>query len=141
MAFCKNCGAELAEDQKFCANCGAVVEEAPAAEPVAEPIAEPVAEPVILDEAPKKAGLNVGMLVWSIIGIVCCCTPLSVAALIFTILAANNTPEDAASKISKAKLFNILSVVLGAVCFIFYFVIVLLAGLLTGLTEAFAFMM
>lgn len=128
MAFCKNCGAELADDQKFCANCGATVEEAPAAE---------VAEPVILDEAPKKAGLNVGMLVWSIIGIVCCCTPLSVAALIFTILAANNTPEDAASKISKAKLFNILSVVLGAVYFIICFVI----GLLAGLTEAFAFMM
>lgn len=128
MAFCKNCGAELADDQKFCANCGATVEEAPAAE---------VAEPVILDEAPKKAGLNVGMLVWSIIGIVCCCTPLSVAALIFTILAANNTPEDAASKISKAKLFNILSVVLGAVYFIICFVI----GFLAGLTEAFAFMM
>lgn len=128
MAFCKNCGAELAEDQKFCANCGATVEEAPAAE---------VAEPVILDEAPKKAGLNVGMLVWSIIGIVCCCTPLSVAALIFTILAANNTPEDAASKISKAKLFNILSIILGAVVYIGSFIL----GILMGIYEALAFMM
>lgn len=29
--FCKKCGAEMADDQKFCASCGAGVEEAPAA--------------------------------------------------------------------------------------------------------------
>ena len=28
--FCKKCGAEMADDQKFCASCGAGVEEAPA---------------------------------------------------------------------------------------------------------------
>ncbi len=140
MAFCKNCGAELAEDQKFCANCGSAVEDAPASETVEAPVA--VAEPVAADtpvapEEPKKAGLNVGMLVWSIIGLVVCCSPFSIPALIMTILAMNMPVAEAEKKIKLAKTFNIISIVWG----VLYFMLAFIVGFIVGLTEALAFML
>jgi hypothetical protein len=146
MAFCKNCGAELAEDQKFCANCGNAVEseaapataEEPAVveEPVAVEAPVAVAEPVVAEE-PVKAGLNVGMLVWSIIGLVVCGSPFSIPALIMTILAINMPVVEAEKKIKLARTFNIISIVWGVLYFIFAFIV----GFLAGLAEAFAFML
>ncbi len=146
MAFCKNCGAELAEDQKFCANCGNAVEseaapakaEEPAVveEPVAVEAPVAVAEPVAAEE-PVKAGLNVGMLVWSIIGLVVCCSPFSIPALIMTILAMNMPVAEAEKKIKLAKTFNIISIVWGVLYFTFAFIV----GFLAGLAEALAFML
>ena len=145
MAFCKNCGAELSADQKFCANCGSAVESAPAPEAVEEPavVEEPVAveapvavaEPVAPEE-PKKAGLNVGMLVWSIIGIVVC-SPFSIPALIMTIIAINKPVAEAEKKIKLAKTFNIISIVWG----VLYFMLAFIVGFIVGLTEALAFML
>ena len=146
MAFCKNCGAELAEDQKFCANCGNAVEseaapataEEPAVveEPVAVEAPVAVAEPVVAEE-PVKAGLNVGMLVWSIIGLVVCCSPFSIPALIMTILAINMPVVEAEKKIKLARTFNIISIVWGVLYFTFTFIV----GFLAGLAEALAFML
>jgi hypothetical protein len=146
MAFCKNCGAELAEDQKFCANCGNAVEseaapataEEPAVveEPVAVEAPVAVAEPVAAEE-PVKAGLNVGMLVWSIIGLVVCCSPFSIPALIMTILAINMPVVEAEKKIKLARTFNIISIVWGVLYFTFTFIV----GFLAGLAEALAFML
>jgi hypothetical protein len=146
MAFCKNCGAELAEDQKFCANCGNAVEseaapataEEPAVveEPVAVEAPVAVAEPVVAEE-PVKAGLNVGMLVWSIIGLVVCCSPFSIPALIMTILAINMPVVEAEKKIKLARTFNIISIVWGVLYFTFSFIV----GFLAGLAEALAFML
>ena len=140
MAFCKNCGAELSEDQKFCANCGSAVETAPASETVEAPVA--VAEPVAADtpvapEEPKKAGLNVGMLVWSIIGLAVCGSPFSIPALIMTILAINLPVEEAEKKIKLAKTFNIISIVWG----VLYLTLCFIVGVIAGLAEAFAFML
>ena len=140
MAFCKNCGAELSADQKFCANCGSAVEDAPASETVEAPVA--VAEPVVDDtpvvpEEPKKAGLNIGMLVWSIIGLAVCGSPFSIPALIMTILAINLPVEEAEKKIKLAKTFNIISIVWGALYFMAAFII----GVIIGLAEALAFML
>jgi hypothetical protein len=151
MAFCKNCGAELAEDQKFCANCGNAVEseaapataEEPAVveEPVAVEAPVAVAEPVVVEapvaEEPVKAGLNVGMLVWSIIGLVVCCSPFSIPALIMTILAINMPVVEAEKKIKLARTFNIISIVWGVLYFTFTFIV----GFLAGLAEALAFML
>ena len=146
MAFCKNCGAELAEDQKFCANCGNAVEseaapakaEEPAVveEPVAVEAPVAVAEPVVAEE-PVKAGLNIGMLVWSIIGLVVCCSPFSIPALIMTILAINMPVVEAEKKIKLARTFNIISIVWGVLYFTFTFIV----GFLAGLAEALAFML
>ena len=147
MAFCKNCGAELAEDQKFCANCGSAVESAPAPEAVEEPavVEEPVAveapvavaEPVAAEE-PVKAGLNIGMLIWSIIGLAVCGSPFSIPALIMTILAINMPVVEAEKKIKLAKTFNIISIVWGVLYFMLKFIVGV--GFILGLAEALAFM-
>ena len=132
MAFCKNCGAELAEDQKFCANCGATLEESPVA------VEEPVVAEAPVAEEPKKAGLNVGMLVWSIIGLVVCCSPFSIPALIMTILAMNMPVAEAEKKIKLAKTFNIISIVWGVLYFMLEFIVGV--GFILVLAEALAFM-
>ena len=145
MAFCKNCGAELAEDQKFCANCGSAVESAPAPEAVEEPavveehvaVEAPVAVAEPVAEEPVKAGLNIGMLIWSIIGLVVCCSPFSIPALIMTILAINMPVAEAEKKIKLARTFNIISIVWGVLYFAFAFIV----GFLAGLAEALAFML
>ena len=148
MAFCKNCGAELAEDQKFCANCGNAVEseaapataEEPAVveEPVAVEAPVAVAEPVVAEE-PVKAGLNVGMLVWSIIGLVVCCSPFSIPALIMTILAINMPVVEAEKKIKLARTFNIISIVWDVLYVTFCFIVGVI--FIAGLAEALACML
>ncbi len=52
--FCKNCGNEMKENQKFCSKCGTKAEfdqeEIIAEKPVAESVAEPVVEETIIEE-------------------------------------------------------------------------------------------
>lgn len=96
--YCKHCGTELLDGQNFCANCGAQVE-CPKPE----------------NKKPANAGLNVGMLVWSILGIALCNSPFSIPALVMTILASVSTPEEASKKISIARTFNIVSIIYGIV--------------------------
>lgn len=114
MAYCKNCGVALEENAKFCATCGASQEETVAAEITTEEIVAP---------APKKASgnLNIAQLVWSIINLVACCTPLGIAGLILTIIAKDApSAEDEAKKLKAAKTCNLIGTIGGIIISILY---------------------
>ena len=94
--YCKYCGAELLEGQIFCSNCGNQVGK------------------LFEEEKPKKAGLDVGMLVWSILGMYFC-GAFSIPALVMTILASVGTEEESRVRLAIARKFNIASMIFGAV--------------------------
>ena len=94
--YCKYCGAELLEGQTFCADCGNQVGK------------------LFEEEKPNKAGLDVGMLVWSILGMYFCGV-LSIPALVMTILASIGTEEEAKIRLAIARKFNIANMIFGAV--------------------------
>jgi hypothetical protein len=100
--YCKYCGAELLEGQTFCADCGNQVED------------------LFKKEKPKKAGLDVGMLVWSILGMYFC-GAFSIPALVMTILASIGTEEESKVRLAIAKRFNIVSMIFGAVMTVLLF--------------------
>ncbi|XP_056399795.1 dispanin subfamily A member 2b-like [Hyla sarda] len=72
-------------------------------------------------------------LVWSIINLICCCLPLGIAALIFSIKTRDATHQNNASLAAKhsgtAKNLNIAATVIGVVVtiifLILYFVVIL----------------
>ena len=94
--YCKYCGAELLEGQTFCADCGNQVGK------------------LFKEEKPKKAGLDVGMLVWSILGMYFC-GAFSIPALVMTILASVGTVEESKIRLNIARKFNTVSMIFGAV--------------------------
>ena len=94
--YCRNCGVELFEGQIFCSNCGNQVGK------------------LFKEEKPKKAGLDVGMLVWSILGMYFC-GAFSIPALVMTILASIGTEEEAKIRLAIARKFNIANMIFGAV--------------------------
>ena len=94
--YCKYCGAELLEGQIFCSNCGNQVGK------------------LFKEEKPKKAGLDVGMLVWSILGMYFC-GAFSIPALVMTILASIGTEEESKVRLAIARKFNIANMIFGAV--------------------------
>ena len=122
--YCRNCGSQLDDEQKFCADCGTRAFE--------ERLSTPRAD------KPKNAGLDVGMLVWSIIGLVVCCSPFSIPALIMTILAINMPVVEAEKKIKLARTFNIISIVWGVLYFMLEFIVGFI--FILGLAEALAIM-
>lgn len=71
-------------------------------------------------ETPKKAGLDVAMLVWSIMCVELCASLFSIPSVILTVLAAFNTEEDAALKIKIAKGLNVVGMVCFAALFVFF---------------------
>ncbi len=138
MAFCKNCGAQLEENAKFCPSCGtAQAAQAPAEvvaptetfkpiETVTPEIEIPVQE-VNAAPAPEKASgnLNVAQLVWAIINLVLCCTPLGIVSLIFTVIAKDApTAAEEAQKLKTAKTCNLIATIAGAVFMILYIVFI-----------------
>ena len=127
--YCKKCGNQVDDTQKFCPYCGEAQTQTEAAGETVN--AEPIAEPVFVAEEPKKErSLNVGMLVWSILNMVFCCVPFGIVGLVMTILSKTaDTDEDSESKIKKAKTFNLLSTILGAVFVVFYFIFVFMLAL------------
>lgn len=125
MAFCKNCGAELKEEDKFCPSCGSEQ----AAENTTEPVFENV--PPIADIPAKASGqLNVGFLIWSILNILFCCMPLAIVSLIMTVTAPNAaTAEDEKKKLKTAKICNLIATIGSAVFFIGYIFLVVIGVL------------
>ena len=106
MKICKNCGVELDDNFVVCPHCGVACEMAPAEENTAS--------------VPNK--LNVGQLVWSIINLAVCCTPLGIASLILTILAKDAEPEKSRSHLKIAKILNLIGTIGGALIYIAYIV-------------------
>ena len=114
--YCTNCGTKIAEGHKFCTNCGKNIAVADGEVAV---VALPEIAPEV--EAPKKAGLDVVMLVWSIMCLELCLSLFSVPAIILTVVSAFNTEEEAAPKLKIAKSLNII----GMICFAAYFALIL----------------
>ncbi len=118
---CTSCGSEIPDGVKFCPACGASQPEAPAAAPVAPP-----AQPQYSYQAPAAAPAPVvakpkttGMIVFSIVNMLCCGGLFGLIALIFSILAGSAaTFEDGRQKLKVAKILNIIGVVLGVVMWI-----------------------
>ena len=123
--YCRNCGSALDDSQKYCSYCGSRI--------LLEPGDKPAAD------KPKKAGLNIGMLIWSIIGLVVCCSPFSIPALIMTILAINMPVAEAEKKIKLARTFNIISIVWDVLYVTFCFIVGVI--FIAGLAEALACML
>ena len=99
--YCRNCGSALDDSQKYCAYCGSRI--------LLESGDKPVAD------KPKRAGLDVGMLVWSIMGLAVIQSVFAIPALVMTILASVSSPEEASKRIAIAKKFNIAAIIHGAV--------------------------
>lgn len=98
--YCRNCGSALDDSQKYCSYCGSRI--------LLEPRDKPAAD------KPKKAGLDVGMLVWSILGMYFC-GAFSIPALVMTILASIGTEEESKVRLAIARKFNIANMIFGAV--------------------------
>ena len=115
--YCRNCGSALDDSQKYCSYCGSRI------------LLEP-------RDKPKRAGLDVGMLVWSILGMYFC-GAFSIPALVMTILASVGTVEESKIRLNIARKFNTVSMIFGAVMtalvflyIVFYFVfIVMMIGI------------
>ncbi len=119
MAFCKNCGTELAENQLFCTNCGTAVA-AEAAEPFVT--AEPAA--TYVEPEKPKARLNVAQLVLSIVNIYWCCGFIfGIIALVNTIKARGLDIDEAARKTKKAKILNIFGIIVNALFWIVFYIV------------------
>lgn len=111
MAFCKNCGAQVPDDVKFCTNCGNTLEPQMPAMNSSEPTpADNQTQPNVVQQptyqqpnysqspfaqqpavdpnmAQKTNGLAIAGFVISIVSMVCCCCgPLGILALIFSIV-------------------------------------------------------
>lgn len=63
MAFCMNCGKQLAENENFCMNCGAPAGVQPNAVPQPMPIVD---EGALLNTLSQR--LNTGAIIWIVIG-------------------------------------------------------------------------
>ena len=128
MAYCSNCGSKLEENAKFCLACGTPTEQTENSTTInTAPVEE--ATP-----APAKASgvLNMGMLIWAIINLISCCTPLGIAGLVLTILAKDApSAEEEAKKLKTAKTCNLIGTIGGAV----YILGCIIVGVIVGLAE------
>ncbi|MBR5187636.1 MAG: zinc-ribbon domain-containing protein [Clostridia bacterium] len=128
MAYCSNCGSKLEENAKFCLACGTPTEQTENSTTInTAPVEE--ATP-----APAKASgvLNMGMLIWAIINLISCCTPLGIAGLVLTILAKDApSAEEEAKKLKTAKTCNLIGTIGGAV----YILGCIIVGVIMGLAE------
>lgn len=110
--YCTNCGTKLNDEYKFCTNCGKRIDA------VDNEVVVVVADTTAPEnEAPKRAGLDVAMLVWSIMCFELCASFFSIPSIVLTVLASFNTKEEAAHKLKIAKALNIV----GMVCFATFF--------------------
>ncbi len=103
MAFCRNCGAELADTQLYCGNCGAPVEVIPEVEKT---------EPTVVEQ-PQNRGIEVKTLVLAIVNFVFFVQALGVVSFIFTLLAANRPDPDAENKLKVARTCNKIGLIAG----------------------------
>ncbi len=79
-------------------------------------------------QTPPQGSVNVNttpFLVWSIINLVLCCFPIGIVGLVFTLNAGKATDQAAADEaLKKAKTFNLIGTITGAVIFLVYILII-----------------
>lgn len=159
---CTSCGQEYESNAKFCPNCGAarppVSQPADTAQPTQQAAyvrqdynpagngqyssPPPVQPPYYQAPYQQTPGYDpnmgqpkpsaTGMIVMSIINIVCCgwgiSTILGIIALVFAIMASSETNyAEAAGKLKTAKILNIIGVVIAAI-----FLLVMIAAIAAG---------
>lgn len=132
MLYCKNCGGQIPDDAKFCTFCGTNQSESTSG---TTNVNTTTAETVDLDfSTPETAApsgkLNVGYLIWSIINLLCCCTPLGIAGLIFVIMAKDAVSlEEENKKIKTSKICNLIGTIVGVVTVVLYVVLIVILAL------------
>lgn len=116
MAYCTNCGNNIEDGVKFCPNCGA------------QQSSNDNGPEISFGDVQvnKSSGqLNVGQLVWSIINLLTCCTPLGIAGLILTLLAKDaHSAEEETSKLKTAKICNLIGTIGAGVIILLYIALV-----------------
>lgn len=123
MAFCRVCGKELEEGQVICTGCGV-------------PVAEPQPVNIEVEEKNKKAELNVGQFVWSLVNLILCSQiAAGVIALIFVLLAKGEELEKAARYNKIAKIANIVGTVIGAITVLLVIIYVFFLFFIIGISE------
>lgn len=114
--FCKNCGAEIADNSRFCTDCGAE---------------QQVSGPVITPGCRPDGKRPSTYLALSIIVTLCCCMPLGIVGIIYAsrVDSAWNAGyyEDAREFSHKARNWSLLGAVLILLVWIAY-IILLIAG-------------
>lgn len=67
------------------------------------------------------------LMVWSIVNLICCCLPLGIVGLVFTLTAKSEpSPENRDKKLRTAAILNIVGTVVGFVICILSFLMGLL---------------
>ena len=146
---CKNCYQEIPDGSKFCPHCGAKQNEVQANE--VQPNAEQENAAGYQDVSGyqnnsgyqnvtgyqnngQKPEINyVPYLILSIISTVCCCLPFGIVGIVFSVkinsaMNAGNY-EEAAQDAKMAKIWTIVSFVVGLLFWIVYFVFGMMAGI------------
>jgi hypothetical protein len=155
---CPNCGQEIVRPGKFCVECGAALPTEQPAQPQPVPQPQPTSRAAFVraDYDPARDGHlpyqnqttpppaqpvprqpNAGMIVFSIVNMVCCGCGISfilgIIALIFAIGAtgAGKTPEAAQHDLKIAKIINFVGlgfVILSIVAIIILIIIAVMGG-------------
>ncbi|MBO4410832.1 MAG: zinc ribbon domain-containing protein [Lachnospiraceae bacterium] len=158
MAFCTNCGAQIADGAKFCPNCGAAQGAAPQPvqqpvyqQPAAQPAAQPVQQVVIQQAAPQQPAnqaqldsLASSSLTLGILAMIFCSVPI-----VGIILASNGKKKAKQYELltgqctGKAKAGRILSsialpfAIIALICWIIYGIIAIVGGIAACASGAF----
>ncbi len=107
MAFCRNCGKEIANEAVFCNNCGA------------QQVAEN--DTTVVNNTPVEE--DKGGFLWGLLG---CCVP--VAGLILYLLWKDTKPKTAKAAGIGALVY--------AGCFVVYMIVIFIFSFVVGMTEA-----
>ena len=117
MAFCTKCGAQIKEGANVCEFCNTPVEGQQNNQQNTQQ--QEYQQQQGYQQAPFNSPAqvnNTGMIVWSIINLILCCLPLGIVGLIFSINAKNQpTYEQAQEHLKKAKTWNLVGTIVGAV--------------------------
>lgn len=113
MAYCKKCGAQIEENATYCPACGANQSESFSGMTFNDPGIN------------KSSGsINVAQLIWAIINLVMCCTPLGIASIIMVVLAKDApSAQDEAKKLQTAKICNLVGTIGGVLLIVVYIVV------------------
>ncbi len=136
MAFCSKCGSYMTDDARFCQNCGANRHRNEDEKPNLSPeetqntgATDPSAAPADL---PAPRSLNLVSMVWAIVNMVCCCTPLGIVSLILTVIAQDTADDEKRKKFSRSAL--ICNIIGTAICVLLcvVYIVLIVAGVLTA---------